>query len=54
MLADFDNVRIVVRYGDHPLIRELYPEPDWTWHPQTTRNQANKPVEEYLILRVSA
>ncbi len=51
VLAHFQHLRIVVRYGEHPLIRELYPESDWTWHPQTTRNQANNEVSEFLIVK---
>lgn len=30
-LARFEKVRVVVRYGDHPLIRELYADPKWHW-----------------------
>ena len=38
-LARFNHVRIVVRFGDHPLIRELYQPPRWNWVTQTSRNQ---------------
>lgn len=30
-LARFEKARVVVRYGDHPLIRELYADPKWRW-----------------------
>lgn len=48
VLAKFVNCRVVVRYGDHPLIRELYSE--WTWRGLTSRNQGNNEVDEFLIL----
>lgn len=51
-LAGYRNARIVVRYGDHPLIRELYPEDQgWTWHLMDGRNQGNNAVREALIAR---
>lgn len=49
-LARFNRARVVVRYGDHPLIRELYPEPRWTWLQQTGRNQRNGAIAEVLII----
>lgn len=49
-LAKFARTRVVVRYGDHPLIRELYPEPRWTWLEQTSRNQRNAAIAEVLIV----
>jgi site-specific DNA-adenine methylase len=49
-LSRFDQARIVIRYGDHPLIRELYPEPRWTWRSITGRTQANSEKAEVLIL----
>lgn len=49
-LAEFQRMRVVVRYGDHPLIRELYPEPHWTWHWVTGRTQANKEKAEVLLV----
>jgi DNA adenine methylase len=30
-LHGFRKLRIVLRYYDHPLIRQLYPEADWKW-----------------------
>ena len=35
--------------GEHPLIRELYREPHWTWTPVTSRTQANNKKAEFLI-----
>lgn len=50
-LLRFDAAKIVVRYGDHPLIRELYPEPKWKWHSYANRNQGNNAITEVLITR---
>lgn len=44
------DARVVVRFNDHPLIRELYPESKWNWMRQTSRDQANADVSEVLIL----
>jgi site-specific DNA-adenine methylase len=54
-LAEFKRARVVVRFGDHPLIRELYPEPDatrvgWTWIPVEGRTQTNQTKREVLIV----
>ena len=49
-LGKFDQCRVVVRYGDHPLIRELYPESAWTWHMMTSRTQGNNAKAEALIV----
>lgn len=49
-LGKFDQMRVVVRYGDHPLIRELYPESKWTWHMMTSRTQGNNDKAEALII----
>jgi site-specific DNA-adenine methylase len=50
VLGAYTHARLVVRHGDHPLIRELYPPPRWTWIEQTSRSQANTDVAEVLIL----
>lgn len=43
--------RVVVRYGDDPLVRALYPESEgWTWVATTTRNQRGGDVAEALIV----
>lgn len=49
-LGEFKHTRVVVRFGEHPLIRELYSEPQWTWHLQTSRCQHNAEVAEALIV----
>lgn len=49
-LRSFTKMRIVVRFGDHPLIRELYPEHYFTWRRLTSRTQANKDKAEALII----
>lgn len=42
--------RVVLRYGDDPLIRELYPAPRWTWIEQSSRDQQGGDVAEVLII----
>jgi DNA adenine methylase len=49
-LARFSRTRVVVRFGAHPLIRELYPPPRWSWLMQTSRNQRNGATAEALII----
>lgn len=49
-LCRFNDTRVVVRYGNHPLIRELYPETHWHWITQTSKAQSNNDVHEVLIL----
>lgn len=52
LLAKFKHVRIVVRYGQHPLIEGLYPPGrGWRWQKFETRSQANQSVPEALIVR---
>ncbi len=46
----FKNARVVIRYGDHPMIRDLYPETKWTWVRSTTTSQQGTDVSETLIL----
>lgn len=50
VLAGYCHARVVVRFGDHPLVRELYPEPKWTWRRMTGRTQTNADKAEVLIL----
>lgn len=48
-LNGFTSARVVCRFYDHPLIRELYA--GWTWqHPEGGRTQANKAAPEVLLL----
>jgi site-specific DNA-adenine methylase len=48
--AGFRQTRVVIRFGDHPLIRELYPEPGWTWTGLDGRTQTNAAKSEVLII----
>lgn len=49
-LAKFSNACVVIRFGDHPLIRELYQEEDgWHWIYQQGRKQSNGLHDEVLI-----
>ncbi|MDX2147588.1 MAG: hypothetical protein SFZ23_08710 [Planctomycetota bacterium] len=54
-LGRFRHARIVLRYGAHPLIAELYLTPGvgvagpWHVHAATTRNMAGHEVQEWLI-----
>lgn len=52
-LATFKVTRVVVRFGDHPLIRELYPTPHWTWHTYPSRTQHNGEFAEVLLVNNS-
>lgn len=47
----FEKARIVIRFGEHPLIRELYPETEWRWIPLESRTQANDRKPEFLIVQ---
>ncbi len=51
LLAKFRDTRVVCRFYDHPLIRELYPAPHWRWHViDGGRTQANKAAPEVLLV----
>lgn len=50
ILAEYKHVRIVIRYGDHPQIREIYSGSHWNLLFNTTRTQQNTDCEEVLIL----
>lgn len=49
-LQQFQHVRIVCRFYDHPLIRELYPQDVWHWRFSEGRKQSNDSAPEVLIL----
>lgn len=49
-LSRFTKARVVVRYGDHPLIRELYPPDKWNVIEQESRTQGNNGKAELLIV----
>ena len=50
-LGRFQQARIVCRFYDIPLIRELYPEPGWAWTSLKGRTQANKEAAEVMLVR---
>lgn len=51
-LAAFERTRIVVRFYDHPLVRELYPDSGWAWHvPVGGRKQTNEAAPEVLLVK---
>lgn len=43
------HCRVVCRWYDTPLIRELYPEGPWSWHRLVGRKQTNAPGPEVLL-----
>lgn len=49
-LATANTAQVVIRFGDHPLIREIYTEDRWELRPQGSRDQANQAVPELLIV----
>ena len=49
-LATFYQTRVVIRYYDHPMIRELYPTSRWTWRQLKGRDQANNPDKEEVLI----
>lgn len=52
LLTQFERTRIVLRYGDDELVRELYPSRIWTITRLDGTNQANVSVPELLITRI--
>lgn len=50
-LTAFEKARVVVRYGEHPLIEELYPKNVWRWNCSSSRTSANKEKREVLLVR---
>lgn len=50
-MADFKECRIVMRFYDHALVRELYPEGPWAWNRLVGRKQTNDDAPEVLIVR---
>lgn len=49
-LFQFKQARVVCRFYDHPLIRELYPESSWTWRRLKGRDQANNGEKPEVLL----
>lgn len=50
----FGKARIVCRFYDHPLIREIYPESVWKWDHFDGRKQTNAKAPEVLISKGGA
>lgn len=53
-LAMFRACRVVCRFYDHPLVRDLYPGPAWTWRRYEGRRQTNDAGPEVLIGNAAA
>lgn len=53
-LSGFRKTRVVVRFADHPLIRELYPSDHWTWLDYPSRSQTNDEFTEVLLINREA
>lgn len=49
-LERFTKTRCVVRFYDHPLIRELYSTDRWTWRFLSGRDQHNSDKSEVLLI----
>lgn len=50
-LDQYDRTRIVMRAYDGPFVRQLYPEPSWTWNCFEGRKQSNDFCPEALIVK---
>lgn len=50
-LERFATARVICRFYDHSLVRELYAEDKWTWHHLQGRKQTNESAEEVLLIR---
>lgn len=50
-LLRFGQARVVSRFYDHPIVRDLYPESEWTWHHLSGRKQTNAAAPEVLLVR---
>ncbi len=51
VLNSYQHIRIVVRFGDHPLIRKLYPVDVWKWHEFESRTQSRAVVQDILLTK---
>lgn len=51
-LQRFERTRVVARFYDHPMVRELYHEATgWHWQQLEGRTQANREAPEVLLVR---
>jgi len=48
-LRRFKKTKVLIRFGDHPLIRKLYPESKWRWRVMDSKNQGHKTISDVLI-----
>lgn len=49
-LSEYQSIKIVMRFGDHPLIRTLYSKANgWLWRGTTGRTQGNSDQGEFFI-----
>lgn len=48
-LSRFKQTTVVIRYGDEPLIRDIYQEPQWRWIDAEARTQSNAVKSEVWI-----
>jgi hypothetical protein len=53
-LGEFQQTRIVARYYDDPMVRELYPEDRWQWIRFDGRDRANNDKKPEVLLVSSA
>jgi DNA adenine methylase len=49
VVGRFSQCRVVMRFYDHALIREIYREPKWCWNHLRGRTQANKEAPEVIL-----
>lgn len=48
-LSGYSATKVVCRFYEHQLIRDLYPEPRWKWKTFTGRKQTNESAPEVLV-----
>lgn len=48
-LEAFTSLRVVCRFYEHPMIRELYADSKWHWHVGSGRKQTNEDAPEVLL-----
>lgn len=54
-LARFTRTRVVCRFYDHPLVRQLYPDGPWRWQFLSGgKKQSNDQAPEVLVIRNGA
>lgn len=51
-LSQFEYMRVVVRFGDHPLIHDLYPDDEWDWRFLESRTQGNNAKREVWLTKI--